>query len=161
MPKGDLTVKLGKWSRRGDRCCLRCGTTDRPHMARGYCARCYENVIYHENIDREHRKRKVKRLRAPIEKAISDYERERAWKQRNRERALASQRAHYERNRHQINRWPVGAPVEAFYAGFWCKGTIAQRINNLKVRVQLTGGTQLDIGLRNPEGKIRRIDLEN
>jgi uncharacterized paraquat-inducible protein A len=33
-------AKSGRWSRKYDKC-LECGTTERPHYAKGLCARCY------------------------------------------------------------------------------------------------------------------------
>lgn len=155
MPKGDLTTKVGKWSRAGHPCCVGCGTTEIPHMAKGLCTRCYSNSLYHQNIETKKRQRKIQRLRAPIEKAQSDYEREKRWKAENRERALASQKAHYEKNKHLINRWPIGAAVEV-KVSCWVRGKIVKRINNLKVRVQLHNGRKVDVGTRSGK-KIRRL----
>ncbi|MCA1669689.1 MAG: HNH endonuclease [Thermomicrobia bacterium] len=32
--------KINRWSRKHDRC-VKCGTTERPHNARGLCCNCY------------------------------------------------------------------------------------------------------------------------
>jgi hypothetical protein len=124
-------------------------------MARGYCAKCYENVHYSENKETEHRKRKAARLAKPEEWHEAKYQREKAWKQANRDRALASQSAHYERNKHLLNKWPVGATVWVLFAGVWCEGKISGRINRLKIEVVLKGGTRLETGIRSKKD-IRR-----
>lgn len=149
-----------RWARNFDRC-VRCGTTDRRHEARGYCLRCYDNVTYHENIEREHRERKLRRLRAPIEKAQADYEREKRWKAANRERALARQKAHYERNKHLLNKWPIGGTVWYHLHGLvWCKATIVQRINRLRILVELSDGSRHEAGLHKAENVRRDRPIE-
>jgi hypothetical protein len=150
---------MRSWSRKFDRC-QRCGTAERPHMARGYCARCYEVVHYAENKDLEHRRRKAARLAKPDEWYEAKYRQEKAWKDRNRERALASQAAHYERNKHLLNKWPLGKTVWILYAGFWCEGRIVERVNRLKIAVLLKGGTRLEVGLRSKDGIRTEPPLE-
>jgi hypothetical protein len=118
-------------------------------MARGYCSRCYETVFYHENYEREHEKRKLKRLRAPDTQTAKEYEQQKAWKAANRERALAGQAAWYQRNKARINRWPVGLRVWVPYLGIWCEGTIVASLNNLVRVVKLKGGTILGMGAAN------------
>jgi len=36
-------LKPGQWAREYDRC-QECGTTERPHYARGLCERCYHRL---------------------------------------------------------------------------------------------------------------------
>jgi hypothetical protein len=134
------------WSRAGHTCCLGCGTTERRHMARGYCEICYSRLEYARNAERERRIRKASRLRMTEEETAALYAKQKAWKEANRARALASQAAHYQRNKHLINRWPLGSRVWAMYAGVWCEGRIVARINHNKALVRLKGGTELEFG---------------
>lgn len=39
------------WSKR-DECCVECGLSDSPHMAKGSCARCYQRRYRRENASR-------------------------------------------------------------------------------------------------------------
>ena len=142
-------VVMKAWCRSGVwKHCRRCKTTDRKHFGRGYCEKCYYVVRYAENIDTEHKRRKVARLNAPVEKNQAVYAQQRAWKDRNRERALASQKAHYERNKAILNRWPIGATVWVWSRHALRQGAIIARENKLRVTVQLVDGTQVSIGVR-------------
>jgi hypothetical protein len=42
-------------------------------------------------------------------------------------------------------KWPPGAAVEVLYAGFWCRGTIIRRENNLRITVRLAGAKLSDV----------------
>lgn len=111
----------GRWSRKFDRC-QKCGATEKPHMARGYCVTCYELISYQENKPRERATRKRMRLRASESKTKAVYEQQQRWKDANRERALAAQHEWYERNKGAINAWPSGLTVWVPFAGIWCVG---------------------------------------
>ena len=125
---GALTTAAGKWCRSGEfDCCTSCGTSERPHSALGYCERCYSVHDYHRNRDDEVRRRKLKRLRWTDDRQQAEYERQKAWKAANRERALAKQREFYWRNRARLRKWNEGDTVYfEFLLSVWIKGTIVE-----------------------------------
>ncbi len=41
---------LEGWSNAGNRMCVKCGTWERPHFAKGYCLRCYSVRRYHTHV---------------------------------------------------------------------------------------------------------------
>ena len=143
------------WSLKFDEC-QKCGTTERRHEGKGLCARCSSNARYHDNIEQKRAQRKLARLRAPIEKTAAEYAKQKAWKDANRERALASQKAHYERNKATLNAYPIGGTFYVKESGSWRKCTIVKRINNMRVLVQIgSGNKQLEVGLRSGRNLLK------
>lgn len=72
------------WSK-AHACCVDCGTTERPHLARGLCAACYARRYHIEH--REERRDYHRRYAA--DDPARHRARVRSWRERNRERYLA------------------------------------------------------------------------
>jgi hypothetical protein len=53
------SILLDKWSYKHDKC-LKCGTTDNKHDARGYCKKCYGKEFRELSNERLRRYRKIK-----------------------------------------------------------------------------------------------------
>ena len=52
LRKGKSLLKEGQWSRRYGDCCINCGTTERPHLTKGLCLKCYGKQRYYMNRER-------------------------------------------------------------------------------------------------------------
>jgi len=139
------------WSRKFE-ACLRCQTTKRPHEARGYCRRCYENVRYHENAVAVKLARSHDRATMPDDRYAAKRAKEEAWKRKNKERYKAAKAAWHQRT--YKARWPIGQPVAVLFAGAWCAGEVIGRPNKSMLRIRLVGGTVLDLGVRNKSVKM-------
>jgi hypothetical protein len=147
MADGNRLSVKGQWTRSGKyECCQSCGTTERRHMARGFCARCYDNVMYHENIEREKAQRKARRIGKDL------YEKERPrvqeWVRNNRDRNAAV-KAEWHRRTYEY-RFQLGDVVWTEYCGFMCRGKVVELRSRrsggtIAVVVQLDGGTRLPV----------------
>lgn len=51
------TLNQNRWFRAGYPCCIRCGTTKKPHEAKGLCAACYGAKRYHTTKGKEAHRR--------------------------------------------------------------------------------------------------------
>lgn len=113
MPNSKKSLTLaakGLWMRSGEFAqCRECGTSERPHMAKGFCRRCYENHTYNANLDREHRKRKAWRL------ATDDYAKRKpkvdAWHAANADKVRTYKREYARKH----SKWQIGIAVWFWY----------------------------------------------
>lgn len=135
-----------RWMRSGeyDRC-RHCGRNDRPHEGLGLCYNCYG---YHRDPDGAKARRKASRLRNNT--VAKQYERVRAWHERNAEKVREYKRRYHEA--HRQPRWPVGMTVWYELCGFWCAGRVIERPNNCTIIIKLKGGTIVRTSAR----KLRR-----
>ena len=130
------------WSRNGKfDSCQKCGTTERKHMALGFCERCYNTYRYALNIDKEHARRKAKRLaEGTVEQR---YSKVRAWVEANRDRNAAVKKAWHAAR----VKWPVGLKVWFWWKGFWRSGSITAKRGKV-VTVTVPGLVEQLLGVR-------------
>lgn len=155
MPSGELTTAKGRWMRSGQyACCVVCGTTDRPHMARGHCERCYSNLRYHSNIEtmKADRKRRREAVKAnDPERYAAKRQKEEAWKAANPERYVTL-KADWHRRTYSY-KLPIGQVVFVERGEFACRGSVVRHVPDRRgkccaVIVQVDGGDETLFGIK-------------
>lgn len=112
------------WSSNAD-ACVDCGTTERPHEAKGRCHRCYIRWRYQTDTEfREKFKRGQKE--SSMRNAEKNWERD-----RNRQKDPRRQAIHREASRRwaqKNSKWPIGGTVYyELIPGHWVTGTITEK----------------------------------
>jgi hypothetical protein len=118
-----VSRRQGVWSASHD-ACQGCGTTERPHEAKGLCHRCYVKSRYAANAcgvrDRQRARLKHERLYSDVWEAREERKKE-IEKTDPRRKDLKRQRSlRYQR---KFAKWPVGSKVRTAFANFVFEGT--------------------------------------
>jgi hypothetical protein len=113
----------GVWSALYD-CCQECKLTEKPHIARGLCERCYGRFVYKNNpgfAERSRQRQKRYRIRTGYQ--------ERYEERRKNDPKLIEQKARAKQKyRDKNSPWPRGSAVRyQIIPGVWIEGTIIDK----------------------------------